>query len=141
SRRERRRSARRRSGCRSEDGRAKVRCDPIDGRWLRTRSQPGLSLDQYRQGRYSRSGTRTFRTVPRKGNSRRDSDRLRLRIPGIEGGLIGGRTLLAPVQPAEGFLDRRSELLPRERMTGEAIPGVADGLGFEPTSALASTTL
>lgn len=43
-----------------------------------------------------------------------------LRFPGIEGGLISGRTVLAFVQPAKGRLDRRSGLSSRERMTREA---------------------
>ncbi|MGY2904172.1 SDR family oxidoreductase [Bradyrhizobium sp. URHC0002] len=58
-----------------------------------------------------------FRTVPRKGNSRGDGNHLHLCFPGIQGSRIGGRALLATVQPAKGLLDRRSKLRP---------PGVID---------------
>ena len=84
-----------------------------------------LSLGQHRQGRHSSPGSRAFRIVPRKRDSRCDSDCLHIRFPGIEGSLVGGRTLLEAVLPAKGLLNRRSELRPRERMTGEAIPGAA----------------
>jgi NAD(P)-dependent dehydrogenase (short-subunit alcohol dehydrogenase family) len=58
-----------------------------------------------------------IRAIPSKRNSRRDCDCIHLRFPGVGSGRIGGRTLLATVQPAEGILDRRSELRPRQRMT------------------------
>ena len=68
---------------------------------------------------HSRFGSRTFRAVPGKGNSRRNSDRLRPRFPGSkEASSVAEHFWNLYSQPKDSWTVE-ANYAPRERMTGQ----------------------